>query len=173
MRSQLCQLCTKSLLFGRVDSFQITFLSSTPIIHACYFCGLPYDTVVRYTLNCKCTTIKDTCTGCPSKSWTLDNHNFKKSNWESGFLYFKVVEILESNVVLVVVHSVWKSQKKSHSKLRAKRATFSFWVGKSSSKMPIMRQFGDFLKPWSWWSNSVTKIINFYRTKNLWKMPQF
>ena len=27
-------------------------------------------------------------------------------------------------------HSVWKSQKKSHSTLRAKRATFTFWMGK-------------------------------------------
>ena len=33
-------------------------------------------------------------------------------------------------------HGVWKSQKKSHSTLRAKRATFTFWVDKSSSKMP-------------------------------------
>ena len=29
------------------------------------------------------------------------------------------------------VHSVWKSQKKSHSTLRAKRTTFTFWVDKS------------------------------------------
>ena len=29
------------------------------------------------------------------------------------------------------VHGVWKSQKKSHSTLRAKRATFTFWVDKS------------------------------------------
>ena len=28
-------------------------------------------------------------------------------------------------------HGVWKSQKKSHSTLRAKRATFTFWVDKS------------------------------------------
>ena len=31
-------------------------------------------------------------------------------------------------------HSVWKSQKKSHSTLRAKRATFTFWLDKSSLK---------------------------------------
>ena len=29
------------------------------------------------------------------------------------------------------VHGIWKSQKKSHSTLRAKRATFTFWVDKS------------------------------------------
>ena len=33
-------------------------------------------------------------------------------------------------------HGVWKSQKRSHSKLRAKRATFSFWVDKTSLKTP-------------------------------------
>ena len=36
----------------------------------------------------------------------------------------------------MIMHSVWKSQKKSHSTLRAKRATFTFWVDKSSLKMP-------------------------------------
>ena len=30
-----------------------------------------------------------------------------------------------------LMHGVWKSQKKSHSTLRAKRATFTFWVDKS------------------------------------------
>ena len=33
--------------------------------------------------------------------------------------------------VYKVTHSVWKSQKKSHSTLQAKRATFTFWVDKS------------------------------------------
>ena len=36
-------------------------------------------------------------------------------------------------------HSVWKSPKKSHSLLRAKRATFTFWVDKSSLKMPKLK----------------------------------
>ena len=43
-------------------------------------------------------------------------------------------------------HGVWKLQKKSHSTLRVKRATFTFWVGKSSSRMPKMVKFGEFLK---------------------------
>ena len=30
----------------------------------------------------------------------------------------------------LIRHGVWKSQKKSHSTLRAKRATFTFWVDK-------------------------------------------
>ena len=33
-----------------------------------------------------------------------------------------------------ISHSVWKSQKKSHSTLPAKRATFTFWVDKSLFK---------------------------------------
>ena len=63
------------------------------------------------------------------------------------------------------VHSVWKSQKKSHSILRAKWATFTFWVDKSSLKMPKMVNFGEFLKTWSLRSNSVTRQVSFYRTK--------
>ena len=43
-----------------------------------------------------------------------------------------------SKVSPVFLHSVWKLQKKSHFKLRAKRATFTFWVEKSSLKMPKM-----------------------------------
>ena len=39
----------------------------------------------------------------------------------------------------VLDHGVWKSQKKSHSTLRAKRVTFTFWVDKSSIKMPFRR----------------------------------
>ena len=43
-------------------------------------------------------------------------------------------------------HSFWKSQKKSHLIFRAKRAKFTFWVDKSSLKMPKMVHFGDSLK---------------------------
>ena len=46
----------------------------------------------------------------------------------------------------LLIHSVWKSPKKSHSWLRAKRAMFTFWVDKSSLKMPKMAYFGEFLK---------------------------
>ena len=63
-------------------------------------------------------------------------------------------------------HSVWKSQKKSHSTaLRAKRATFTFWVDKRWLKVPKMVHFGEFLKTWSLRSNSVTRQVNFIRTK--------
>ena len=60
-----------------------------------------------------------------------------------------------------LLHSVWKSPKKSHSTLRAKRATFTFWVDQSLLKMPKMAN----LKSWSLWSNSVTRQVNFDRTK--------
>ena len=65
----------------------------------------------------------------------------------------------------VFIHGVWKSQKKSHSTLRAKRATFTFWVDKSWLKMPKMVHFGEFLKTWSLRSNSVTRQVSFNRTK--------
>ena len=63
------------------------------------------------------------------------------------------------------LHSVWKSQKKSHSTLRAKRATFTFWVDKSSLKMPKMVNFGEFLKTWILRSNSVTRQVILNSTK--------
>ena len=40
--------------------------------------------------------------------------------------------------------------------LRAKRAMFTFWVNKSSLKVPKMANFREFLKISSLWSNSVT-----------------
>ena len=63
------------------------------------------------------------------------------------------------------MHGVWKSQKKSHSTLQAKRPTFTFWVDKSSLKMPEMVHFGELLKTWSLRSNSVTRQNSFSRTK--------
>ena len=69
-------------------------------------------------------------------------------------------------------HSVWKSQKKYHSTLQAKRTTFTFWVDKNKLKMPKMVHFGEFLKTWSLRSNSVTRQVTFKRTKNWWKIPK-
>ena len=45
-----------------------------------------------------------------------------------------------------MIHGIWKSQKKSHSTLRAKRATFTFWVDKSLLKMPKMADLTSFWK---------------------------
>ena len=51
-------------------------------------------------------------------------------------------------VFLVLDHSVWKSPKKYHSILRAKRATFTFLkVDKSSLKMPKMVNLATIWKP--------------------------
>ena len=63
------------------------------------------------------------------------------------------------------IQGVWKSQKKSHSTLRAKRATFTFWADKSWLKMPKMLNFGEFLQTWSLRSNSVTRQVSFNTTK--------
>ena len=78
-----------------------------------------------------------------------------------------IIDIYVSNETFraTLKHCVWKSQKKSHSTLRAKRATFTFWVDKSSLKMPKMVHFGVFLKTWSLRSNSVTRQVSFNRTK--------
>ena len=66
---------------------------------------------------------------------------------------------------IVYHHSVWKSAKKSHSTLRAKRATFTLWVDKSLLKMPKMVNFGELLKIWSYCSNSVTRQVTLNMTK--------
>ena len=63
------------------------------------------------------------------------------------------------------IHVGLKSQGKSHSTLRAKRATFTFWMDKSSLKMLKMVNFSEFLKTWSLQSNSVTRQVNINRTK--------
>ena len=54
-------------------------------------------------------------------------------------------------------HCVWKPQKKSHLTLRVQRATSTFWVDKSSSKVSKMVNLAIFLKTWSLQSNSVTR----------------
>ena len=53
--------------------------------------------------------------------------------------------------VFVIVFEI--NSKKSHSTLRAKRATFTFWVDKSQWKMPTLATFW---KPEGLRSNSVT-----------------
>ena len=60
------------------------------------------------------------------------------------------------------MHSVWKSQKKSHSTLRAKRACYIV----SGQKLI---KIGPFL---ILWSNSVTRYVYFIRDKNWLKMPK-
>ena len=55
--------------------------------------------------------------------------------------------ILASHKSISLLHSVWKSKKKSHSTLRAKRATFRIWVDKSSLKMPKVVNFSELWKP--------------------------
>ena len=45
----------------------------------------------------------------------------------------------------------------------------TYWVYKSSSKVPKMVHFGEFLKTWSLQSNSVTRRVTFKRLKIGWK----
>ena len=52
----------------------------------------------------------------------------------------------DEDMCVAYTHSVWKLQKMSHSKLRAKRAMFTFSVDKSLSKMPKMVNLASFWK---------------------------
>ena len=58
--------------------------------------------------------------------------------------------------ILHLTHSVWKSPEKSHSTLRAKRATL-YLSGQKLIKMPKMVRLDEFLKSWSLQSKSVTR----------------
>ena len=49
----------------------------------------------------------------------------------AAFLWGKDECGCRHNPDVLLLHSVWKSPKKSHSTLRAKRTTFTFWVDKS------------------------------------------
>ena len=92
--------------------------------------------------------------------WRFSTITLWQSSSKFRFLWGNIA--LNSSLQL---HGVWKSQKKSHSTLRAKRATFTFWVDKSWLKMPKMIHFGEFLKTWSLRSNRVTRHVTFNRTK--------
>ena len=82
-----------------------------------------------------------------------------------GQVTLKTAKVPQIAGKTVVAHGVWKSQKKSHSTLRAKRAKSTFWVDKSSLQMPKMVHFGEFLKTWSLRSNSVTRQVSFNMKK--------
>ena len=62
-------------------------------------------------------------------------------------------------------HSVWKSQKKSHFTLRAKRAMFTLWVNKCKLKNAKNSQFWEVLKIWSYLWNRVIRLVYINRAK--------
>ena len=64
-------------------------------------------------------------------NWTEIEFLVDKSNW------------IFSHYLFSLGHGVWKSEKKSHSTLRA---TLTFWVDKSWLKIQKMGHFGEFLK---------------------------
>ena len=69
--------------------------------------------------------------------------------------------LLSRCVNIVLNNTVFENhRKKSHSTLRAKRATFTFYL-----EIPKMVHFAEFLKTWSLRSNSVTRQVSFNRTK--------
>ena len=87
-----------------------------------------------------------------SGRWKEGWSNEEKRNWRSirPNQYMKTYE----------EHGVWKSHEESHPTLRAKWPTFTFWVDKSSLKMPKMVNLESFLKivpmRYFWWFlNSV------------------
>ena len=79
------------------------------------------------------------------------------------------VSILPSHVH----NSVRKSQNKSHTTLQAKRAPFTFRVGKSSLKMPKMVNLSSFWKPEAFGQIVVLLDRQTLIRQNWWEMPKF
>ena len=66
--------------------------------------------------------------------WAKTGFETQNRQLKTGFMAKGRVPIRVSpkgKKLKIIHHNVWKSQKKSHSTLRAKRATFTFWVDKS------------------------------------------
>ena len=122
--------------------------------------------------------------------WTKSFHkktrwkeNFwKKKNWRIGTSFFivKLVSIQfnfaksdskgrgkigSSFSYFCTFAKCLKITKKSHSTLRAKRAKFTFWVDKSSFKMPKKCLFWRFFENLKFASNSVTRQVTFKKDK--------
>ena len=106
----------------------------------------------------KCSKVKNFC--CCKVWWERQQQQQEKDPKPLHFfIFFAVQLLLRRNEVKVVENHT----KKSHSTLRAKRATFT--VDKSSLKMPKMVNFSVILENWSLRSNSVTRQVNLNRTK--------
>ena len=62
-------------------------------------------------------------------------------------------------------HSVWKSQKKWQFSIASEASYVYILSGQKFIKNAKNGQFGEFLKIWSLWLNSVTRQLNFNETK--------
>ena len=76
---------------------------------------------------------------------TLPRFNLSKSDALKKYLQQKNLTFMR------LASEASNCPKKSHSTLRAKRATFTFWVTKSWLKMPKIVNFGEFLKTGHFW----------------------
>ena len=94
---------------------------------------------------------------------------------KEGLSVLYLYEIIFRHDFLCNVTTVFENHRKSLIQtLRAKRATFTIWVDKSSLKMPKNGPFWRvFLKTWSLRSNSVTRQVSFHRTNAKIQMRHF
>ena len=91
--------------------------------------------------------------------------NILSEKWFIFMSINRVSETLLDNLFLIL-YTVFENHRKSLIQhCERQRATFTFWVDKSKLKMAKMVNFGEVLKTWSLWSNSVTRQVSFNRTK--------
>ena len=84
--------------------------------------------------------------GCGMVPWMQFMH-WPSRITRGSFQRLRLLRQIRAFLILFCQCTVFENhRKKSHSTLRAKRATFTFWLDKSSLKMPKMVQFGEFLK---------------------------
>ena len=94
------------------------------------------------------------CQMMANKSCYRENSIFQL-NWN-------LIQITKMFGYIHKIHSVWNLQKKSHSKVRA---TFTFWVDKSWSKVPKMVHFV--------FRSLKLKVKQYYQTCHFWrKIPK-
>ena len=94
--------------------------------------------MTKYYKSCYCLTLDATTTrsikstGLPLNNSWWNRKGPTTSSYERRFLLFFLNQQCNGKKVMVKLykkqHSVWKSLKKSHSIVRAKRATFTYWV---------------------------------------------
>ena len=131
------------------------------VIDVFLYYGLGWKMYWTSILALQLLTFSDTeCTKVwiPSEKLLRFLYAFFMSNW---LIFHHLFSIHFSWLGLGTLHGVGKLQKKSYSTLKAKSATFTLWVDKSSLKAPKMVHFCEFLKTWSLRPNSVTRQVSF------------
>ena len=127
-------------------------------------CTWQTDPMIYHTNNCHVLIVRSPYSVGRGRKSDDSAANFAFIYLSSAGLFFATKAILlisqlsQIKFFFTQKHGVWKSQKKSHSTLRVKRATFTLWVDKSLLKMPKIGQF------WRVFENLKLAVKQCYQT---------